>query len=537
MQGSGPNVVIMLADDMGFSDIGAYGGEIDTPHLDALAQNGTMFSRFYNTARCSTSRASLLTGLHPQQSGIGILTQDDGPAGYPGTLNDRCATLAEILGDDGYRTHLSGKWHLATERSAPSAGWPTRRGFHTFFGTLTGCGSYFDPGTLMRGEAPAEDAEDPGFFYTDAIGADAAAFVTSQDPGRPFFLYAAFTAPHWPLHATAEDLEIHRGRFDAGWDVLRAKRLERQKQLGVIPDVSVALSDRDPEVPAWEDIADQAWQITRMEAYAAMVHALDRNVGRILHALDESGHRENTIIVFLSDNGASYEELPFEGSGAEYHRTRHENFPGQTRDGREIAIGNHPSIIPGPEDTYASYGRAWANVSNTPYRMYKEWVHEGGIATPFILSWEGGGVNGGEIEHAPLQLVDVLPTILELTGITYPRSRAGRDLVPLPGVSFAPALHGEESEEHTLYWEHLGNCAIREAGWKLVREFGGEWELYEVEADPTERQDVARQHPDRVSDLAAKWEAWAERSGVRPFADIVESYMQRGLTLLHAKGS
>ncbi len=538
MPGSVPaNVIIMLADDMGYSDIGAYGGEIDTPNLDALAQRGSLFSRFYNTARCSTSRASLLTGLHPQQSGIGILTQNDGPAGYPGTLNDRCATLAEILGDNGYRTHLSGKWHLAADRSAPNAGWPTRRGFQSFFGTLTGCGSFFDPGTLTRGESPADDAQDPGFFYTDAIGEDAAEFVRAQSARRPFFLYAAFTAPHWPLHATDEDLASHRGRFDAGWDVLRAERLERQKRLGIIPDDAVALSERDPEIPAWSDVENQAWQASRMEAYAAMVHAFDRNVGRILDALDERGLREDTIVVFLSDNGASYEELPFDGPEVEYHRARRENFPGRTRDGREIALGNHPSIVPGPEDTYASYGRAWANLSNTPFRMYKEWVHEGGIATPFVLSWEKGGVRGGSIDHSPLQLVDLLPTLLELAQVDYPESRAGRDLTPLPGVSFTPALRGEEVESHALYWEHLGNCAIRDAGWKLVREFGGEWELYDVDHDPTERTNLAHDHADRVAHLAQKWRDWAERSGVKPFEDIVESYVERGLTPLHARGS
>lgn len=533
--GRQPNVVLILADDMGYSDIGAFGGEIHTPNLDLLAAEGTLFSRFYNTARCSTSRASLLTGLHPQQTGIGILTQDDGPAGYPGTLNKSSVTLAEILKRENYRTHLSGKWHLVSDRSQPNSGWPTRRGFDSFFGTLTGCGSYFDPGTLKRNETDADDAQDPNFYYTDAIGDDAVEFIT-RDQADPFFLYTAFTTPHWPLHALKDDVEKVRGSFDSGWDELRVARLRRQKELGIIPDSSVELSERDPEIESWEQTRDKEWQIKRMEAYAAMVHSLDRNVGKILDALDRTGQRENTIVVFLSDNGASYEEISFEGPEAEHHRNRPENFPGVTRTGDSIRLGNHPSIDPGGEDTYASYGRGWANVSNTPFRMYKEWVHEGGIATPFLISWDHK-IAKGKIDHTPLQLVDVLPTLLDLTGAKYPDSNDGQAITPLPGTSFADSLQGGHTPEHDLFWEHLGNCAVRSKNWKLVREFRGEWELYNVESDPTERTNIASKYPEQVQELEAKWNDWAARCGVKPFENIISSYVERGLSVLEAKGS
>src|SRR5690625_1508139 len=347
--GSRPNILIILADDLGYSDIGAYGGEIDTPNLDELAASGTIFSQFYNTARCSASRASLLTGLHPHETGIGILTQNDGPVGYPGTINKQCATLAEIVSAAGYKTHISGKWHLSEERAAPNDSWPTSRGFDTFFGTLTGCGSYFDPGTLTRNERPAQDATNPDFFYTDAIGDDSAEFVLKNKDNTPFFLYSAFTAPHWPLHALESDLALMRGRYDEGWDVLRDARFSRQKAIGLISDPNGELSARDPMVPPWDDVEDQAWQVKRMEAYAAMVHCLDRNVGKIMNAIEETGQKDNTIIIFLSDNGASYEELPSTGPEADFHRARRENFPGVTRKGNQIRLGNDPGIIPGAE--------------------------------------------------------------------------------------------------------------------------------------------------------------------------------------------
>lgn len=527
-----PNVVVFLADDLGFSDPGCFGGEIDTPNLDALAVDGHRLSRFYTTARCSPSRASLMTGRHPHQVGIGILTQDDGPAGYPGTLDAGTPTIAEVLQRNGYRTHLSGKWHLARERSVPNPAWPLGRGFDSFFGTLSGCGNYFNPGTLVRDEEWVDDAKDPDFYYTDAIGDDAAAFVGEQGQ-EPFFLYVAFTAPHWPLHARPEDIEKYRGRFDEGWDVLRARRLERQRELGVVAPDTV-LSERDPDVPAWDSERNPEWQASRMEVYAAQVESMDRAIGRVLAALDDGGHTDDTLVLFLADNGASSEELPL--GDPEPFRERAEIFAKETRDGRYVSLGNDPALTPGPEDTYASYGRGWANLSNTPFRMFKEWVHEGGIASPTIVRWPAGNLVVGGTSNLPLQLVDVVPTLLEATGVEHP-SVASADVPAPEGESFLQLLRGGERPSRPLYFEHVGNAAVRDDRWKLVRKHQQPWELYAVEDDTTERVDLAEQNPDVVAEMARAWEEWSRRIGVKPYADIVAAYAARGLDSEAARGS
>jgi arylsulfatase len=524
-----PNVLLVLVDDMGFSDLGCYGGEIDTPNIDRLAREGVRFSQFYNTARCSPSRASLLTGLHPHQTGIGVLTNDDRPRGYPGTINTRCVTIAEVLKATGYATCLSGKWHLASEMRQPNDAWPTRRGFDRFFGTLTGCGSFFQPGTLTRGEENVEhEALDPGFYYTDAITNDACAFLRQQldeRPGQPFFLYTAYTAPHWPLHAREEDIAKYRGVFDAGWDVLREQRMSRLRASGLL-DGGVALSDRDPTQPAWRDADYKAWQARRMEVYAAQLDRMDKGVGRILAQLEAAGELDDTLVIFLSDNGASDEVLPL--VELERFKQRSDILRTRTRDGREVRIGNEPGIAPGPEDTYASYGRAWANLSNTPFRYYKRWVHEGGIATPFVVRWPAGGLAQGSVVRAPCQLTDVMPTILEATGAAYPVRYHDRDIAPCEGRSLLPALRGRSSPDGALYWEHTGNAAIRSGRWKLVRDYPKPWELYDIERDRTELRDLAGVHPDVVRELSERWQAWADRIGVIPWPVTEAIYAERG---------
>jgi len=524
---SRPHVVLVVADDMGYSDLGCFGAEIATPALDRLGRAGVRLTRFYNTTRCSPSRASLLTGLHPHQTGIGILTNDDRPHGYPGSLNHRCVTLAEVLREAGYQTCLSGKWHLASEVWTPSDAWPTRRGFEQFFGTLSGCGSYYRPTTLTRGETGAEpEAAAPGFFYTDAIASEAEAFVRERAArtDAPFFLYVAFTAPHWPLHAPAADIARYRGVFDAGWDELREARLGRLVAEGLLPATTTP-SDRDPSQPAWSSTPDHAWQLTRMQAYAAQIDRMDRGIGRIVAALAETGALEHTLFLFLSDNGASAEALPFED--VERFRRRASIVPPATWAGAPLRIGNTPHIEPGPEDTYASYGRAWANLSNTPFRFYKRWVHEGGIATPLIVHWPAGGLGPG-IVHTPFQLTDVVPTVLEATGVSYPATYPGRDVLPLEGRSMLLALRGGAVEPATLYWEHIGNAAIRRGRWKLVREHGSPWELYDIDVDRAELVDMAARHPDVVTDLAAAWETWANRVGVIPWERVQELYRREG---------
>ncbi len=531
-----PNIVLILADDLGYSDLGCYGAELDTPNLDALAFDGVRLTNFYNTARCSPSRASLLTGVHPHQAGIGVLTGDDRPTGYAGDLAPQSVTLAEVLRDGGYRTGMVGKWHMSADVESPSPSWPTRRGFDHFVGTLSGCGSYFDPGTLTRGEENVEhEARDPEFFYTTMISDEAEQFIDSNaQAADPFFLYVAYTAPHWPLHALPRDIDHYHGRFDEGWDVLRERRLERQRMLGIATG-DAELSPRDPANPMWDDTADKDWQARRMEVYAAQVTELDDGVGRIVDRLKAQGIYENTMIVFLSDNGASPEELPHQERFSFMERS--DIFRKVTRDGSTVQLGNDSSIWPGTENTYSSYGRAWANVSNTPFRMYKKWAHEGGIAAPFLVHWPAGRLHEGSIMHEPLQLTNVAPTLLEAAGIEHPARRDNRTTLALEGTSFLPGLRGETFVgPRELYWEHAGNAAIRKGNWKLVRFFGHPWELYDIDQDPAELRNLAATHGDIVDDLAAAWQAWAQRVSVVPFEEIVADYEQRGLSIVEAEG-
>ncbi len=521
-----PNVVLILADDLGFSDFGSYGGEISTPHVDRLAADGTRLTQFYNTARCSPSRASLLTGLHPHQAGIGILTGGDGPVGYAGNLNRSGATIAEILKAAGYATAAIGKWHLAADVHAPNGSWPTRRGFDYFYGTLTGCGSYYDPPTLVRGETPiTSEQRSDDFYYTDAIGDEAVGWLErTAGAGEPFFLYVPFTAPHWPLHAPEEAVQRYAGRYDAGWDELRADRFARQQAMGIVEEAAT-LSPRDADEPAWAQVAEPGWQARRMEVYAAQVELMDAAIGRILGTLDRLGVADNTLVIALSDNGASAEEVPHLPG----FRTM-DFFRDTTTDGHAVQLGNEPSIIPGAATSFASYGRAWANLSNTPYRLYKMWTHEGGIAAPFIVRWPGGGVRAGAIVRSPHQLTHVLPTVLDAVGLTTPSGPDGQGIVPLEGDSFLDELRGSgrPHRDQPLFWEHCGNAAVRRGDWKLVRIYGQPWELYDLAADPTELHDVIGEHRELAEELLELWTAWARRIGVRAFSTIVDLFHIRG---------
>jgi len=524
-----PDIVLVLADDMGFSDIGCYGGEIETPNIDRLAAEGVRLTQFYNTARCSPSRASLMTGLHPHQVGVGILNFDDTPDGYPGDLSPASVTVPEALKAAGYATYLSGKWHLSSDMERPNASWPTRRGFDRTFGTLEGAGSFYRPRTLMRDETNVEhEAEQPGWFYTDAISDHAVGFVEDHDAEHgddPFFLYLAYTAPHWPLHAHESDVERYAGRFDAGWDTLREERLARLVEEGIVTedDGGAELARRDPRVAAWADTTDHAWDARRMEVYAAQVDRLDQGVGRVLDTLERLGRLDDTLVVFLSDNGGCAEELDRE------FVTAFVPMQETTREGDPVVPGNVPGLDPGGEDTYMSYGRAWAHLSNTPFREYKHWVHEGGIATPLVARWPRGlEVEPGSLQRRPFQLVDVLPTLLEAAGASYPETRDGVRVPPAEGRSMLPALNGEDVADADLFWEHEGNSAVRSGPWKLVRKHGRDWELYAIETDRAEAHDRAAAHPDVVADLAARYDAWAHRCGVLPREAVLALYERRG---------
>lgn len=527
-----PNIVLILNDDMGYSDIGCYGGEVDTPHLNQLAASGLRFTQFYNTARCSPSRASLLTGLHPHQTGIGVLTYDMGPEGYPGNLNKECVTIAEVLKESGYATYMSGKWHIAGSLLEPTDAWPMQRGFDQFYGTIIGAGSFYDPNTLTRGNDNIEHeaAEDENFFYTDAISDQAVRYIedhTARHPDQPFFQYVAYTAPHWPLHAHEEDIAKYKGRFDSGWDRLREERLQRMIDMGLI-DPSWRLTGRDASQPAWEDAEHKEWLLRCMEVYAAQIDRMDQGIGKIIRSLEQTGQLENTVIIFLSDNGACAEDIPVNVSGEELvDQLMIAKL--KTRQGEDVVFGNHPHIMPGPENTYQSYGKAWANLSNTPFRLYKHWAHEGGIATPFIVHWPAGIAEKGALRHTPAQLTDVMATVLELTGSSYPAAYKGNAILPLEGQSLVPVIASDTFERKPLYMEHEGNACVRAGKWKLVRNYPSDWELFDMEADRTEMNDLAGVYPERVKEMSEQYEAWAARCKVVPRHKIVDILKRNGV--------
>ncbi len=521
-----PNILIILCDDLGYSDLGCYGGEMQTPNLDALAGQGLRFTQFCNTPRCSPSRASLLTGLHPHQCGIGILTGRFGDDDYDGNLNDRCVTMAELLGAAGYRCYGTGKWHLTDHDflDQPNGTWPNERGFHHFYGSMGGADSYFWPQHFYCDMQPVKVAPDEDFYYTDAISDRTAAYLrehAEQHPDKPFFHYVAYTAPHWPLHAHEQDIAPYKGRFDRGWDKLRAERRERMIASSLI-DERWRLTARDPAVPPWDDAPEEqkAWECRRMEVYAAMVSCIDRGVGRIVDALRANGQLDNTLILFMSDNGASAEEIPKVIGPGRWKRP-------VTRNGATVRIGNNPEIMPGPEDTYQYYGVPWANVSNTPFRMYKHWTYCGGILTPFIAHWPAGIAARGELRQQHAYLPDLMATVLDITGADYPHEMRGNPVPPCEGVSLLPAFANQTLPERLMFWEHEGNAAVRDDAWKLVLNFSGsqtgrrmqgeergDWELYHTAEDPTEIRNVASAHPERVQHMKKAWESWAQRVGV-----------------------
>lgn len=522
-----PNVVLILADDMGYSDINCYGGEIDTHNLDKLAKNGIRFTQFYNTARCSPSRASLLTGLHPHQTGIGILVDDDRPEGYAGDLGKNCVTIAELLKINGYRTYMSGKWHMSTSTSTVSDSWPNQRGFEHFYGTICGAGSYFYPSTLTQDNVNIdEEAKERDFYYTDAISANAVKYINQHNKNtseQPFFLYVAYTAPHWPLHAREKDIAKYKGKFNEGWDNLRQERLNRMMDMNII-DKEWELSSRDSTVSPWEQIKNKEWELKRMEVYAAQIDSMDQGIGRIISALEKNGQLQNTLIIFLSDNGGCEEPIGTlmtkwminEGSGREF-----------TRSGEKVRFGNKKKIIPGTENTYQSYGAAWANLSNCPFRKYKHWTHEGGIATPFIIHWPEIIKAKGELRHQQAQLTDVMATIIDITGSQYPEEYNGNKILPLEGTSLVPIFENIDNGKGMLFFEHEGNAAVREGKWKLVKDYPDNWELYNMEEDRTELHNLIDKFPERAKSMIKAYEEWAKRCGVIPREKILEMYKQK----------
>ena len=523
-QAARPNIIIILADDLGYSDLGCYGSEIATPNLDRLAKEGQQWSQFYTTPRCCPSRAALLTGLYSHQAGIGHMMEDRRAPGYRGELNHQCATIAEVLRPAGYHTMMVGKWHVAHvyfdgkhqlnfESDKPfwesKAGWPMQRGFDQYFGTIHGVTSYFDPFSLVRDNEPVR-ADGTNFYYTDAIADHAVSDIkASAGKKNPFFLYVAFTAPHWPMQARAEVIERCKTNYAIGWDALRTNRYHRQIELGLV-DPKWPLSPRDSRVPPWSEAQNKPWQIHRMATYAAMVEELDKGIGRILDCLKQARIDQNTLVMFLSDNGACDEVVQ-----PDWY-----DVPSKTRDGRPIKTGNNASVMPGPDDVWQSYGVPWANVSTTPFRLYKHFVHEGGIATPFIVRWpsviQGGGRTTRELAH----VVDLMATCVDVSGATYPAALDGNPVLPMEGRSLLPVFRGGTREQRPLFWEHEGNRAARIANWKLVSRQGKDWELYDMAADRTELNNLAASHPDKVKELSAAYEIWADRCAVLPWNQV-----------------
>ena len=534
-----PNIVVIMADDMGYSDIGSYGASIiETPTLDRLAENGLRFTQFYNASRCVPSRAALLTGQYPHQTGLGHMTADQDLPGYRGDLNDHNVTIAELLGEAGYSTYMSGKWHVThfQTKDPNRQNWPLQRGFDRFFGTIIGAGSYYDPAGLAMGNeyiAPKEAGEDytnDGFYYTDAISDYARRYVeehVQKQSENPFFLYVGYTAPHWPLHAPQETIEKYEDQFDLGWDRLRERRYERMTEIGLI-DEEWDLP-RDPAVPAWTEAENKEWQARRMAVYAAMIDRMDQGIGQIVDALERSGELENTLILFLSDNGGALETFGWL-DWRDYADSKGTQPPGPgemqtslwpkvTRDGEPIQLGNMPEYMPGPADTYQSYGRPWAHVANTPFRKYKSQVHEGGIATPLIAHWPAGIERAGALERQTGHIVDLMATAVDLAGANYPDSADGSEIRPVQGVSLAPAFRGESiARETPLFFEHLGSRAIRDGRWKAVAPGAtGAWELYDMAADRTETNDLAEERPERLDNMAHQWDSMARRFHAVPW--------------------
>ncbi len=511
-----PNILYILADDLGFSDLGCYGGEISTPVLDALAAGGVRLTQFYNTGRCCPSRAAILTGQYPHRVGLGHMTTNDlGQPGYRGVVSSEAQTIAQVLTSAGYRSFMSGKWHLGTPD-------PTQHGFEEFYGTLVSAKRFFDPDHLIRKPEgrKARQYPDGKFYATDAVTDHALDFLklARATPDKPWFLYLAYNAPHFPLHAPPEEIAKYKDRYHGGWDKLRAARLARMKELGIVPE-ETQLSKRshwrnfgETKIgvnPAWDTLPeDRRFDLARrMAIYAAMIDRLDQQLGRVIDDLKSAGEYDNTLIVFTSDNGACFEWDPF---------------------GFDIVSSNQNILHKGDmldemgkAGTFHSVGSGWANSSNTPWRLYKHFNHEGGIASPGIVHWPNGlKTKAGSINHQPAHIIDLLPTAVSVAGAKY------EGKLSLPGIDLLDQLDNG-GRERMLFFEHQGNRAVRSGRWKLVALDDQPWELYDFSVDRVEMNDLATNHPQRVQRMAAAWDKWGAANQVTPLPrDLGVDYLK-----------
>jgi arylsulfatase len=518
-----PNIIVILVDDMGYSDIGCFGSEIRTPNLDRLGMNGLRFSQMYNSARCCPSRAALLTGLNPQQTGVGHMVDNWGPPAYQGYLNNNCVTVAEVLRDHGYATSMSGKWHVGGRYDLRNpASWdelvgntghpiPVQRGFDHFYGIVSGAANFFYPLTLMRDNKFLE-LEPSGYYFTDAITDNAVDMIQGNaGSDKPFFLHVTYTAPHWPLHALEEDIARYEGKYRGGWEALRTSRHEQLKALGIL-DSKWEISPGDKDAQPWNETPNQDWHDLRMAVYAAQIDRVDQGVGRILAKLQELGVEDNTLIMFMSDNGGCAEFL-----AEESNRPEPSQYSMPNADGSQVTVGNIPNLRPGPGTTFMSYDLAWANASNSPFRLFKRWTHEGGISTPLIVHWPDK-IKQPAIVHEPTHITDIPATCIAAAGATYPTEFGGNPITPIEGQSFMQAIdNGNWTRPRPIFWEHEGSRAVRMGEWKLVSEVGGQWELYNMDQDRTELNNLAESNRTKADEMGKLYEEWAARCGVSPW--------------------
>ena len=547
-----PNIILIMSDDMGYSDIGCYGSEIETPVLDGLAENGVRFSQFYNTARCCPTRASLLTGLYPAQTGLGFMTGDEELPGYRGEIGNHCVTIAEVLKPAGYRTYMTGKWHVARnlkDIDSLKYNWPMQRGFDKFYGTIIGAGSLWDPWTLTRGNEFITPLNDPEYqpeekwYYTDAISDNALMYIDEhqqESADQPFFMYVSYTAAHWPLHAPEDEIALHKGKYDEGYAAVREKRYQKLTELGLI-DENWPISE---QVANWDTMQNKTWHARNMEAYAAMISRMDKGIGKIVEKLRAAGKLENTLILFLQDNGGCAETLNWVSTDDEneelsdlrvYEPMRADElqtqmFPKQNREGFSVAIMSE-KVMAGSDKTYHAYGPNWANVSNTPFRMYKHWVHEGGVSTPLIAHWPEKIKDKNAIRRQPGHLIDIMKTIVDISGAEYPDQYNENEIHPLTGKSLLGVFTDDkEIDRDAIYFEHEGNRGLRQGKWKLVskayQQAGkfrktdeipvDQWALFNMEEDRTELNDLSGDYPGRVKEMAEKWQQWATQTNTIP---------------------
>lgn len=500
-----PNIILILADDMGYSDLGCFGSNIQTPNLDEMAVKGLKMTHFYNASRCCPTRASLMTGLFQHQAGVGDMMNTRPEPAYQGYLNQNCVTIAEALKAGGYQTFMAGKWHLGEAKEH----WPTRRGFDHYFGLIDGANSYFGNRPYRPNQkltiALDEEEYHPGkdYYSTNAYTDFAIKFIKERaHPDQPFFLYLPYQAPHWPLNALPEDIAKYKGKFMKGWDVLREERFAKQKALGIVPKDEV-LSPRDPHVPAWDSLTEEekvVWD-DKMAVYAAMIDRMDQNIGKLRAALKNMGLADNTVIMFLSDNGGSSETIQGNGFTPEIQQAAH--------------------LLASAPGSFTSYGFEGANVSNTPFRYFKHWEYEGGTATPFI-AYGPKYVKPGLTSTREAHIIDIMSTCLDLAKTPYPKTYHGNQIKSTWGTSLVPLFQNKAWKGHNaLYFEHEGNRAVIQNDWKLVSEYPkDQWQLYNLANDRTELHDLAAKYPDKVKTMSALYQQWATHAEVIPFVEL-----------------